>query len=59
METLVIMLGIFFGAQDVEVTVIHVYGHGSNSCVQDAEEMQRKAGPQYRFWCEPISFTKT
>ena len=53
------MLGIFFGAQDTEVTIIHVYGPGSTSCVQDAREMEQSMGPQYRFWCEPISFTRT
>ena len=57
METLIVLIVIFLGGQVPDVKIVQVYGNG-DTCIQDAEEFQRKAGPDYRFKCEPIHFTR-
>lgn len=58
MEILIILIGLFLGGQDIQLSIIHVYGN-DGTCQQDAEELRQKMGPDYQFRCEVISFTKT
>lgn len=59
METLFILIGLFFGAQNVDVRIIDTYGR-SGRCNQHAQELTAKAkteGKPYKFYCRGASFT--
>lgn len=61
METLFVLIGLFFGGQAVDVRIIDTYG-GSKLCNQHAIELNARAKAEkqmYQFYCRAAKFTTT
>lgn len=59
METLFILIGLFFGGQAVDVRIIDTYG-GSRLCNEYALQLNERAKAEqkpYQFYCRAAKFT--
>lgn len=60
METLFVLIGIFFGQQELDIRIIKSYGNPT-SCNQHAQQLTEKAKADkqpYEFYCRGASFTR-